>query len=150
MPTCEPVQCNQEESTGDLRSVISYGKRRRRRSTNPHDDLLLVQTIQIKDKFGFGNENKSSSVANEAIYLPTNENGFCINMAGLIVAATVFLASQLAIIAAWTFISQRRRLENKLNDSMSVSVSLPSVLSASRTESLSKLYDTGYNHSRRF
>ncbi|KAI4459504.1 hypothetical protein MML48_6g00003547 [Holotrichia oblita] len=150
MPSCEPVQCNQEESTGELRSVISYGKRRRRRSTNPHDDLLLVQTIQIKDKFGFGNENKSASVTNEAIYLPTNENGFCINMAGLIVAGTVFLASQLAIIAAWTFISQRRRLENKLNDGMSVSVSLPSVLSASRTESLSKLYDAGYNHSRRF
>ncbi|XP_022919452.1 uncharacterized protein [Onthophagus taurus] len=148
MPSCEPVQCNQEGTTGELRSVISYGKRRRRRSANPQDNYLLVEQIRITDKFGFHSQNKSTSVANEAVYLPNSDGGFCINVAGLVVAGTIFLASQLAIIAAWTFIWQRRRIDGKLNDSMSVSVSLPSVLTASRSDSLSKLYDTGY--ARRF
>lgn len=158
MPTCEPVQCDQEETTGDLRSVVSFGKRRRRRSTSTenHEDLLLVQSIQITDKFGFDRNNSTQTqrtnnqIDNEAVFLP-NENGLCVNMAGLIVAATVFLSAQLAIIAAWTFIWQRRRLSSKLShDGMSVSVSLPSGLSASRTDSLCKLYDGGYTHSRRF
>lgn len=154
MPSCEPVQCDQEESTGELRSVVSYGKRRRRRSVNqPIDDMLLVQSIQITDKFGFERDmNKTkSSMGSETIYLPSNEVGLCINMAGLIVAATVFLAAQLIIIALWTFFWQRRRLSSKFhNDAMSVSVSLPSVLSSGRTDSLCKLYDAGYIHSRRF
>lgn len=155
MPSCEPVQCDQEESTGELRSVISYGKRRRRRSTssstNPNDDLLLVQTIQITDKFGFERDgNKTTTLGREAMFLPDSQ-GFCVNMAGLIVAATVFLAAQLAIIAAWTFVWQRRRLNSKLNDSASVSVSLPSTFGTNRTDSLCKLYDNnGYAHSRRF
>ncbi|XP_028134661.1 uncharacterized protein LOC114329670 [Diabrotica virgifera virgifera] len=151
MPTCEPVQCDEEEPNGELRSVVSYGKRRRRRSTNSaHDDMLLVQSIQITDKFGFEKDmNKSTSIGNEAIYIP-NETGFCINVAGLIVAATIFLSAQLAVIAAWTFIWQRRKFMNKL-DNMSVSVSIPSQLGSSRTDSLCKLYENnGYTHSRRF
>ncbi|KAK4881211.1 hypothetical protein RN001_004530, partial [Aquatica leii] len=140
MPVCEPIQCDQEEeSTGDLRSVISYGKRRRRRSTSEtNDDMILVQSIQITDKFGFERDmNNSRSVGSEAVYIPSNEPGLCVNMAGLIVAGTVFLAAQLAVIAVWTFIWQRRRIGHKLHsDAMSVSVSLPSGLSGNRTDSL--------------
>lgn len=152
MPTCEPVQCDEEEPSGELRSVVSYGRRRRRRSTSSsHEDMLLVQSIQITDKFGFDKDsNKSTNFGNEAIYIPT-EAGLCINVAGLIVAATVFLSAQLAVIAAWTFIWQRRKLINKLDDNMSVSVSIPSQLGGSRTDSLCKLYENnGYTHSRRF
>jgi hypothetical protein len=149
MPNCEPVQCDQEESSGDLRSVVSYGRRRRRRSAStPQDDLLLVQSIQITDKFGF-ERDMNKTVDSEAIFVP-NEAGLCINMAGLIVAATVFLSAQLVIIAAWTFIWQRRRSNKLMGDGMSVSVSLPSGLSSGRTDSLCKLYESGYNHSRRF
>lgn len=145
MPTCEPVQCDEEEATGDLRSVISYGKRRRRRSASlAHDDMLLVQSIQITDKFGFDKDANKTSIGNEAIYL-ANEGSLCVNVAGLIVAAMVFLSAQLAIIAAWTFIWQRRRLSNKLaQDAMSVSVSIPSQLSSGRSDSLCKLYDAGF------
>lgn len=152
MPTCEPVQCDQEEeATGELRSVISYGKRRRRRSTSDNpDDMLLVQSIHITDKFGFERQtNSSRSLDNEAVFIPSGDQGLCVNMAGLIVATTVFLAAQLAIIAAWTFIWQRKRVSDKLHpDAMSVSVSIPS--SASRSDSLCKLYDNGYAYSRRF
>ncbi|CAB0017232.1 unnamed protein product [Nesidiocoris tenuis] len=67
MPTCEPVQCDQEDASGELRSVNSFGRRRRRRSagttsvstsgSDPKQDLLLVQSIQITDKFGFNKRN---------------------------------------------------------------------------------------------
>lgn len=149
MPSCEPVQCDQEESTGELRSVISYGKRRRRRSTGQsQEDLLLVQSIQITDKFGFDKDGNRTSLGSEAVYINTDPiNGLCINMAGLMVAAILFLSAQLAIIAAWTFIWQRRRLSDKLCQD---TISFPSQLSASRTDSLCKLYENGYTHSRRF
>lgn len=151
MPTCEPVQCDQEESTGELRSVVSYG-RRKRRSTNPIvDDMLLVQSIQITDKFGFDRNINNNSIGNEAMYIPSVEPGICVNVAGLIVAGTVFIAAQLTIIAAWTFIWQKRKSNNKFgSDNMSVNVSMPSGLNASRTDSLCKLYEGGYIHSRRF
>lgn len=157
LPACEPVQCDQEESTGELRSVISYGKRRRRRATNSvpnelRDDLLLVQSIQITDKFGFehGAKHNKSSMATETVFMHNDlTNGLCVNMAGMIVAGTVFLAAQLAVIAAWTFIWQRRRSGMKHHhDAMSVSVSMPSNMSVGRTDSLCKLYDAGYG--RRF
>ncbi|KAG5888988.1 hypothetical protein JTB14_013293 [Gonioctena quinquepunctata] len=150
MPSCEPVQCDEEESTGDLRSVISYGKRRRRRSASvPQDDMLLVQSIQITDKFGFERDLNKTSVGSEAVYIP-GDGGLCINVAGMIVAATVFLSAQLAVIAAWTFIWQRKRLSRKLEEGMTVSVSIPSQLAPSRSDSLCKLYENGYPHSRRF
>lgn len=156
MPSCQPVQCDQEETTGELRSVISYGKRRRRRSTSgstgKDDALLLVQTIQITDKFGFERDNMSltQTHADREMMFMGGEEGICVNVAGLIVAATVFLASQLAIIAAWTFIWQRRRHSSKMHDNMSVNVSIPSSLGTSRTDSLCKLYDGYSGHSRRF
>ena len=160
MPTCEPIQCDQEDSSGELRSVQSFGRRRRRSTSNQiagsnaREDMLLVQSIHITDKFGFDQASARKSNAtvgssdNSAIFISdTTTGGFCINVAGIIVAGTVFLAAQLAVIAAWTFIWQRRRKDLKHQDSMSVSVSVPG-LNVSRADSLCKLYDTGY--ARRF
>ena len=73
IPSCEPVQCDQEdEKSGQLISRVSYGKKRRRRhastaayysssqnhnNNNSTDDMLLVQTIHITDKFSYDNKN---------------------------------------------------------------------------------------------
>ncbi|XP_050303993.1 uncharacterized protein LOC126741569 isoform X2 [Anthonomus grandis grandis] len=149
MPSCEPVQCDQEESTGELRSVISFGKRRRRRSTESQEDLLLVQSIQITDKFGFDKNANNTSLGSEAVFINSDYNqGLCFNLAGLMVAGLLFLAVQMVIIAACTFIWQRRKLSDKLCQD---NISIPSQLSASRTGSLCKLYENSYSHhSRRF
>lgn len=161
MPTCEPVQCDQEEATGELRSVISFGKRRRRRSTGSsaqsRDDLLLVQSIQITDKFGFEHDSKTSnasSATRDTVFVESEDisstMGMCINLGEAIVAGTVFLVAQIAIIAAWTFTWQRRRQMLKHQEALSVSVSVPGMHSVpGRTDSLCKLYDTGYS-ARRF
>ena len=146
MPTCEPVQCDQEEATGELRSVISYGKRRRRRSagSQTREDLLLVQSIQITDKFGFEHDSKASnasSASRDTVFVESEDisstMGMCINLGE-------------AIVAAWTFTWQGRRQMLKHQEALSVSVSVPGMHSVpGRTDSLCKLYDTGYS-ARRF
>jgi hypothetical protein len=164
MPSCEPVQCDQEESTGELRSVISYG-RRRRRSTSAsqlREDLLLVQSIQITDKFGF-EQSSNRSLGREGPYVEVEEDGIgggggatttaglmgvCMNLGEAIVAGTVFLVAQIAIIAAWTFTWQRRRQMLKHQEALSVSVSVPGMHSG-RADSLCKLYDA-QGYARRF
>lgn len=170
MPSCEPVQCDQEESTGELRSVISFGKRRRRRSTttqSARDDLLLVQSIQITDKFGFqrsdklyDNSSNHESMSRDNIYgvdaedivnLNGRYGGVCVNITEAIIAGTLFIVAQIIVIAAWTFTWQRRKQILKHQEALSVSVSLPAAMHAgmqNRADSLCKLYDTGY--SRRF
>ncbi|KAK3928739.1 EGF-like domain-containing protein 2 [Frankliniella fusca] len=183
LPACEPVQCDTEDSSGELRSVQSFGKRRRRRSTsstavsNPsaREDLLLVQSIRIMDKFGFDPSKLAGNASSSSDTVFVSEDGsaaVCVNLAGVVVAGIVFLAAQLAVIAIWTCVWQRRRgsKESHLDslDGMSVSVAshhgshhgshLGSHLGShhgshhgshvSRTDSLCKLYDSGY--ARRF
>lgn len=65
---------------------------------------------------------------------------------GIIVAGTVFLLAQLAVIAIWTYLYQRRRKMRSIEScSSSYGPSLQtSTLPGSRTDSLSKLYD--YDH----
>ncbi|XP_076374702.1 ZP and PAN domain-containing protein neyo [Megalopta genalis] len=161
MPTCEPVQCNQEDAPGELRSMISFGRRRRRREAEPSShsrkDLYLVQSIQISDKDDFQRKDKAlnaSSAARNTVFVESEDisstMGMCINLGEAIVAGSVFLLAQIALIAAWTITWQRRRQMLKHQDALSVSVSVPGMHSPpGRTDSLCKLYDTGYS-ARRF
>ncbi|XP_022187508.2 uncharacterized protein LOC111046295 [Nilaparvata lugens] len=146
MPTCEPVQCEQEDASGELRSVQSLGRRRRRRNagTSARDDLLLVQSIHITDKFGFNANRNSSKPASESSTVFVEEtrtggqDGVCLNLAGVVISGVVFLALQLSVIVAWTYAWQRKRhVYRQHHDNLSMSVPV-------RTDSLCKLYDTGY------
>ena len=103
LPSCEPVLCNVEDYYGIERRVDSYGKRRRRRDVNStnDEDMLLVQSIRIADKFQFNKE-----MENETIRARISENGehpFCMNILGLAAAATIFLCTQvlLAMLCLW-------------------------------------------------
>lgn len=107
MPTCEPVQCDDDDfgvNGGELRSLISYGRkkrsvngtdhtRRRRKvdgSENPLEEMLLVQTIQINDKFGFANKHTQSKPSNthdknsETVFYVNGQDSpaFCLNGVG--------------------------------------------------------------------
>lgn len=103
MPTCEPVQCDDEDfGGGELRSIISYGRKRRstndtianirkrRNSETPIDNMLLVQSIQITDKFGFAQQQQAkpalvgSSSSSETIFYatPEQQQTFCVNGLG--------------------------------------------------------------------
>ncbi|KAH8247892.1 hypothetical protein KR038_011375 [Drosophila bunnanda] len=130
MPSCEPVQCEQEDTSGEFRSLLSYGRKRRSlNTTDDHprprrdieatksksapSDMLLVQSIQITDKFGFKQDKQESGDyydGNETTFTANEEgHGFCVNAIGLITAATIFLLTQLAVIAIWTYCYQRRQ-----------------------------------------
>lgn len=172
MPTCEPVQCDQEDVSGELRSVHSYGKRRRRRRNapvgEPREDLLLVQSIQITDKFGFNRNNNPNGKPNDNSTLTSDSavfvrhhhqdgdssfDSFCVNAYGVVISCLIFLAVQIAIIAAWTYVWQRNKNATKetqqyINDAMSVTLNVPSSTmsnNVNRTESMCKLYDSSYN-----
>lgn len=171
MPTCEPVQCDQEDASGELRSVHSFGKRRRRRSakggvaSDARDDMLLVQSIQITDKFGFGAQRASpemrpadsdtaygggggvggGGVMKHRDYY--DADGLCVNVFGVIISCLVFLAVQVAVLAAWAYVWNKKRhvadeyMQHHQQDGLSVSMSIP----VGRTDSMCKLYDsTGY------
>ncbi|GIX88169.1 ZP domain-containing protein [Caerostris darwini] len=69
LPNCEPVDCS-VKTHGQTRDFSSMGRRKRRGTApydvNPYgssrvadkDDVVVVQTIQITDKFGFEKQDK--------------------------------------------------------------------------------------------
>lgn len=71
--------------------------------------------------------------------------GLCVSVAGVIIALAVFLAVQLAVVAAWMCVWQRK---TSYKSSTYISDALTLGPAVSRTDSLCKLYDTGY--ARRF
>ncbi|XP_037816602.1 uncharacterized protein LOC119606991, partial [Lucilia sericata] len=207
MPTCEPVQCNQEDISGEYKSLLSFGRKRRslnvtasfgngvadagnqehhhqqhqpqlrrqRRETTKkpsQEDMLLVQSIQITDKFGFDKQQQQQSKGSgydtsETVFIASDvtTQGFCVNAIGIIVAATVFLLAQLAVIAIWTYLYQRRRkLQPYSNEGISSASSYGSHTTSTastmqggnipnaRSESLCKLYEGGFaaRHGRQF
>lgn len=133
--------------------------------------MLLVQSIQITDKFGFDKQTADKprgSTSSETVFVAADPAAFCVNglgkckliarekyielmhfilFAGIIVAGTVFLLAQLAVIAIWTYLWQRRRKVRSIdNCSSAYGPSMQTqTLPSSRTDSLSKLYD--YDHS---
>lgn len=135
LPTCEPVKCDVADYTGDVRLVDSYGRRRKRRDA-AQEEVLVVQTIEIVDKFSppppSSPLDRSSGMIAELekqrnaysfdsrqlhgnnasmteVFIKEKVSGSCINTLGLIIAGALFLAAQLVIIVAWTYIWQRKR-----------------------------------------
>ncbi|XP_050714684.1 uncharacterized protein LOC126997559 [Eriocheir sinensis] len=113
------------------------------------EELLVVQSIKISDKFGFRSSQiqsregaannlekdlNSASIGGPEVVMQEDVSGVCINMVGLVLACSVFLVAQLVIIVAWTAVWHRRR-RSKLEEPLSP---------ATTTESLRQLYDSGY------
>ncbi|XP_066975682.1 uncharacterized protein [Macrobrachium rosenbergii] len=137
--------------TADIASHEMHYRRKREADVEIPEELLVVQSIKISDKFGFRGGrpkaptrenaiNKFDSVSennvksdNEMV-MQEEVSGTCINMMGLVLACSVFLIAQLVIIVAWTAVWHRRR-RSKLEEPLSP---------ATTTESLRKLYDSGY------
>lgn len=145
---CEPVNCEVSDIVGNTRQVDSYGRRRRRRSTENTDDLLVVQTIRIEDRFVKPHGQQLTSSDDGSVYVQNggsrvrNAVGIdtCINTVHLVIGSTAFLLLQLLILIGWLFVCQhRRRLRNKtmLDD-----------FPETTTNSLAQLYDSGYTARR--
>lgn len=105
IPSCEPVQCDDENYGSEARSIASYG--RKKRSANEsyplNDDksqtnsvsssMLLVQAIEINDKFGFehkipqGKSDEAFSKSSETFFFsPADDQitSLCVNGIGMV------------------------------------------------------------------
>lgn len=99
MPKCEPVQCDQNDIGEGLKSIVSYGRRRRsvyeeddemytreRRETKRNEEMLLVQSIHITDNFGFDKQqlqNKQDMASQtETVFVATDSQSYCVNGMG--------------------------------------------------------------------
>lgn len=120
LPSCEPVQCDVQDYLGYHRKIESLGKRRRRReSTGQEQNLLVVQTIRIADKFTVPADSapakiKTESTESEVAVLSSDTHSHanmppCLNLLGLLMAGALFLVAQAVLIGAWAFIWQKRR-----------------------------------------
>ncbi|XP_030557872.1 uncharacterized protein LOC115760586 [Drosophila novamexicana] len=147
MPSCEPVQCEQDDITAEFRTQVSYGRRRKRetyaesnvvghqqhllwrtsreakagmvKNKPSQEDLLLVQSIQITDKFGFAKKQQQEQQTNRVkdydnydnvLFVNDTVPGLCFDGIGFIVAATVFFVAQFIVIAIWSFLYRRRQV----------------------------------------
>ncbi|ALC47847.1 nyo [Drosophila busckii] len=195
IPRCEPVICDSEDgASGELKSLVSYGRKKRsiangtdaaefmvsstrqRRdvaSAPVDDNILLVQSIQITDKFGFqpedgsnGSDGSSGAAGepHETAYAGVAQDKLtCLNGYGLIFAGSLFLLAQLSIFGIWKTVQRRTRKERYLyqqEPTPTISYGAPTMLygpppsSASAAsaahmnsgkDTLSKLYDSGIN-----
>ncbi|KAH8383570.1 hypothetical protein KR009_009342 [Drosophila setifemur] len=135
IPRCEPVICDNDEN-GELKSLLSYGRRKRsvlngtdgvelaikserqKRDVSHQaasdENILLVQSIQITDKFAFngadagggGPEAGLDGLAKLQLDLGTKSDT-CINGYGFIIAGALFLLLQLTVIAVWDNMQKR-------------------------------------------
>ncbi|XP_030370990.1 uncharacterized protein LOC115621471 [Scaptodrosophila lebanonensis] len=190
IPRCEPVICDNEDgASGELKSLVSYGRKKRsvlngtdgaefmvsstrqRRDVSqqsPDDNILLVQSIQITDKFGFQAED-GDGVTNAEAHDKTHTSGIgggvqdkltCLNGYGLILAGSLFLLAQLSIFGIWKTVQRRTRKERYLyqhEPTPTISYGAPTMIygppppsaashmSSGTKDTLSKLYDSGIN-----
>ncbi|XP_043232615.1 uncharacterized protein LOC122386931 [Amphibalanus amphitrite] len=142
LPRCEPAICETRDYAGTLGKTESYGRRRRSldrvRRDASEEELLVVQTIRIDDKYAA--RRRTAAEERPSLDGPRVEaaaDGFCVNTMGLVVGSALFLLAQLAIIAAWMYGCQRRR-RSKLEETYQDNTA----------SSLAQLYDTGYSAHR--
>ncbi|XP_016979845.1 uncharacterized protein LOC108045133 [Drosophila rhopaloa] len=193
IPRCEPVICDSEDgASGELKSLVSYGRKKRsvlngtdgaefllstrhRRDVGPVDDnILLMQSIQITDKFGFQPEdgttthgNASGAGPHEKAYAGVAQDKLtCLNGYGLIMAGALFLLAQLSIFGIWKTVQRRTSKERYLyqhEPTPTITYGAPTMLygpppnssagssssgasyGGSAKDTLSKLYDSGIN-----
>lgn len=76
--------------------MISYGRRRRdttsarRKREATREDMLLVQSIHISDKFGFPLPGTRNSSESETVFIQSEAYGSCMNVAYIAVSGELF------------------------------------------------------------
>ncbi|BFF92054.1 uncharacterized protein DMAD_10195 [Drosophila madeirensis] len=144
IPRCEPVICDNDEN-GELKSLLSYGRRKRsvlngtdgvelelaikserqkrdvsHQPAATDENILLVQSIQITDKFAFNGADSGGGSNGNGIGAGLATDGLaklqlelgtksdtCINGYGFIIAGALFLLLQLTVIAVWDNMQKR-------------------------------------------
>ncbi|XP_018321811.1 uncharacterized protein LOC108734666 [Agrilus planipennis] len=143
MPSCTPVQCRQGDDTeprSDSHALLSYGRRRRRRSVDqsPPNDWTLVQTIKIVDKLF---ENNGSLPLNEGAFVSTKFFGVCMESHEIALSGAVFLFAEAFVILMWAFMWKRKQTD-KLREQFAHGIQKGS--NAMSSSSVSELYGSDF------
>lgn len=109
LPTCEPALCEVEDYYGTLRRVNSSG-RRRRREVDGREEMLLVQSIRIADKFEARPEPRRRKDA-EVSYSEDAYGFFCLSSAGIAYSVATFVCAQTFVILGWLYVFRRNKSE---------------------------------------
>ncbi|XP_037075431.1 uncharacterized protein LOC119096634 [Pollicipes pollicipes] len=106
LPRCEPAVCDVRDYAGSLRQTESYGRRRRSldrvRRDVEEEELLVVQSIRISDKFGARRGAAAQPAAEgrpDAPAVATAPVAGCLNTTGLLVGGSLLVLAQLALNA---------------------------------------------------
>jgi len=161
LPACEPVVCDVLDYTGQTKAINSYGRKKRsfntaldlfgnprrvKRSSGP-EELLVVQSLKIVDRYGKREEQKQlqkrKRLLEEDLAFSNQEqetisedllNAECLDKTSMITGAVIFLLAQLIIVIMFALIWKRNHKENDKGLNML----------ESRSDSLSYMYDAGF------
>ena len=61
LSACEPIKCSVSDMDGRTSEVHSFGKRRKREA----DEVMVVQSLSVSDKFGFQRRQRKLDVNRE-------------------------------------------------------------------------------------
>jgi len=160
LPKCEPVVCDVLDYTGQTKSVDSYGRKKRsvmssyvdlmtrkRRAVKP-EEMLVVQSLKIVDRYGKKEAEKKSSKENSGFDFLDEDllsgagivEPECLDKTSMISGAVIFLAAQLVIVILFAMIWRR----NQRNSSKGLDLLEGSTAGTSRADSLSYLYESGF------
>jgi hypothetical protein len=74
LPSCEPIKCNSIGADGRTSEVHSFGRRRKR--DTDEEQVLVMQSLSVSDKFGFSrNQRKLSDINDPHIFVSNNPEG---------------------------------------------------------------------------
>ncbi|KAG8227680.1 hypothetical protein J437_LFUL006991 [Ladona fulva] len=126
LPTCEPVLCQMEDYYGLVRQTNSYGRKKRSVGKINEEEMLVVQSIRIADKFQF--ERNRQEMDNSTNPFPHDKSGErlqnCMTSPGLLFTVFLFLFAQLLIIIVWGVLFYRRQ---SLQKGMKKELRIPSL-----------------------
>ncbi|GFY47512.1 uncharacterized protein TNIN_237211 [Trichonephila inaurata madagascariensis] len=145
LPACEPADCSMRSFDGVSQRITSFGRKRRKRSSVEEDELVVVQTIHITDKFGFDRESRKMDnsleeqdpFANRGDEIVSNPT--CLNMAGLVISCSLFLVAQLVVLLGWAFF-WHRRTKTKPTIRKETSRSIDMIYNSRRDSAVSNAY----------
>ncbi|XP_071515914.1 uncharacterized protein [Panulirus ornatus] len=104
LPHCEPVQCDVQGFDGLFRREQSLGRRKREVETG----IMLAQSVRITDKFAFAATQKEEVEVEVA-------QGSCSSFTSVVVACALFLAAQLVLLMAWSYLWHKKRATKQID-----------------------------------
>ena len=72
LPACDPIKCSVSGMDGRTSEVHSFGRRRRKRNA---EEVLVVQSLSVSDKFGFQRSQRKLDLNEEHESVAKQSNG---------------------------------------------------------------------------